>query len=344
MLKKMLKERKLPEFKSREEMLDIMQKEVYGYLPEPPESISFEEHRNFVYDFCANRATLTKVDITVKVCGGKEFTFPIYVAIPRKGDKHPFFVHINFRDNVPDRYMPTEEILDLGCAVISFCYKDITSDDGDFTDGLAGVLYEDGKRPSDGAGKIAMWAWAAQRALDYAETLDCLDMEKAVVCGHSRLGKTALFTAATDERFKFAYSNDSGCSGMAITRDKIGETVEKIYTRFPYWFCENYSKYMGKEHEMPFDQHYLTACIAPRFLYGASASGDSWADPVSEQLNCVAVSEYYEKMGLKGFVCDRVAEIGDKFHEGTIGYHLRDGAHYFAREDWQWLIEFVKSK
>ena len=344
MLKEMLSARKIPEFKSREEMLDIMQKEVYGYMPETPESISFEVKKGLVYHFCANKATLDKVDITVKLSGGKEFTFPVYVTIPRKEGKIPFFICINFRDAVPDRYIPTEEIVDSGYAVLSFCYEDVTTDNEDFTNGLAGVLYENGKRPEDGAGKIAMWAWAAHRVMDYAETLDCLDMSKSIVCGHSRLGKTALLTAATDDRFKFAYSNDSGCSGMAITRDKEGEKIENICTRFPYWFCENYKKYMGKEHEMPFDQHYLTACIAPRYLYAASAVEDTWADPISEQLNCVATSKIYEEMGLTGFVCDKVAEVGDMFHEGTIGYHLRAGAHYFSREDWIKVIKFINQK
>ena len=138
--------------------------------------------------------------------------------------------------------MPTEELVDNGFAVLSFCYKDVTSDDGDITDGLAGVLYEDGKRGPTDAGKIAMWAWAAHRVLDLAENFEALDMTRAIVCGHSRLGKTALLAGATDERVFVAHSNDSGCSGAAITRDKDGEKVSDITTRFPYWFCENYYK------------------------------------------------------------------------------------------------------
>ena len=230
-------------------------------------------------------------------------------------------------------------MVDNGFAVFSFCYNDVTMDNGDFTDGLAGVLFENGQRKANDPGKIAMWAWAAHRVMDYAQTLgDVLDLECGIVCGHSRLGKTALLTGATDERFKFAYSNDSGCSGAAITRQKGGETVEKICNKFSYWFCENYLKYINNEDSMPFDQHYLLSSVAPRFACVGSASEDLWADPVSEMLNCVASSSAFKN----GFVYeDRLPEIGDHFFKGDIGYHLRKGLHYFSREDWLRLIEFV---
>lgn len=334
----MPKERNLPKLLSRNEMLNVLFEEEYGYLPQKPTNSSWKAEENTVGNFCAGKAVLNKITMTCEL-GEKIFSFPFYLALPTAKGKHPFFIHINFRDSVPDRYMPTEELIDNGFAVFSFCYKDITSDSDDFTNGLAGVLYENGKRKSNDAGKIAMWAWAAQRVMDYAQTLDdVLDLNTSVVCGHSRLGKTALLTAATDKRFAFAYSNDSGCSGAAITQNKTGETVKDICNSFPYWFCENYKKYIDNEQNMPFDQHYLVASIAPRKVLIGSASEDLWSDPVSEQLCCVAASDAFEK----GFVCDKLpAEIGDEFFEGGIGYHLRKGCHYFSREDWLKLIKFV---
>lgn len=341
MLSEMLKERNVPELLSREEMLDIVQAQLFGYLPPKPEKISFETEENIIPKFCAGKAVCHKVTVNA-VINGKEFSFPFLATLPTDEEKHPFFVHINFRDLNPDRYMPTEELVDNGFAVLSVWYNDITTDDGDFTNGLAGVLFENGKRNDTDCGKIAMWAWAAQRILDYAETLpNKLDLSRSVVCGHSRLGKTALFAGATDERFAFSYSNDSGCSGAAIARGTApgGERVADICRNFPFWFCENYKKYCNNEENMPFDQHYLVASIAPRKVLIGSASEDKWADPLSEMLCCVASSPAF----VNGFKYeDRPPQIDDKFFDGDIGYHMRKGLHYFSREDWLRLIEFVK--
>ena len=239
--------------------------------------------------------------------------------------------------------MPAEEMVDSGFAYLSFYFKNVTSDDADMTDGLAGILFKDGQRGETDAGKIALWAWAAHRVMDYAQTIPVLDAEKSIVCGHSRLGKTALLAGATDERFSIVYSNNSGCSGAALFKNKEREDIEKITEHFPYWFCRNFLKYSGRDNEMPFDQHYLTACIAPRRVYVASAEADTWAGPVNEFLNCAAVSAYYENMGVRGFVCDDgLPKPLALFHTGNIAYHIREGEHRFGYEDWQYLLSYAK--
>lgn len=329
----------------REEIKKILQKEVYGFRPGEPEELSFTElpKEGWYDNFCAGKAPLRKIEIAGKL-NGRKFSFPIYAVIPRGGRNLPFFVHINFRPDVPDRYMPTEEIIDNGFAVFSFGYQDVTSDDGDFTNGLAGTIYGGREREDSDCGKLAMWSWAASRVMDYCQTLECLDLGRGAVVGHSRLGKTALITGMLDERFQIVISNDSGCTGAAISRGKVGETVENICNKFPYWFAPAYQKYMGKENEMPFDQHFLVAASAPRYVYVGSAVEDIWADPDSEYLSCCAASKVYERLGLVGFVHpDRQPQPGDVLQDGKIGYHLRCGKHYFSREDWCNYIKFVQS-
>lgn len=344
MLNRELKKRNLPPLKSKEEMIDIIVSEEYGVLPPAPDKISWEIIPSGIGSFCTGRASLDTVNCICEI-NGKSFTFPFKATIPNADGAHPFFVMINFRADVPDRYLPIEEIIENGYAVLSFCYEDISLDKNEFESGLAGVLYENGKRGENDCGKISMWAWAAQRVLDWAQTQPRLDMNRAMVCGHSRLGKTALLAAATDNRFALAYSNNSGCMGAAISRDKEGERKEVICRVFPHWFTEKFNARSTDESLLEFDQHYLVSSISPRYVLIGSASEDIWADPKSEMLNCVASSPAFENEGVKGFChSDRYAEIGESFFEGNIGYHLRQGPHYFGRPDWLKLMEFAKFK
>ena len=319
----------------------------------PPDTLSFTElpAETFYNTFCAGKAPLKKILILGKL-GGKDFSFPMYAVIPKNRKNLPFFIHINFRPLVPDRFMPTEEIIDHGFAVFSFGYEDVTSDDCDFDNGLAGVIFGGRERTGSDCGKIPMWAWAASRVMDYCQTLDCLDFRKSAVVGHSRLGKTALFTGMMDERFMFAISNNSGFTGAALNRNRAWrESGERLYSvnfcceHHMQWFSPNYRKYIDREEEMPYDQHFLVAGSAPRYAYVASAVEDIWSEPKSEYLACCAAGQVYEDLGMTGFVHpDRLPEPGDTLHEGCVGYHMRAGAHYSSREDWLRYMEFILSK
>ena len=326
----------------KSEIVDLLLREEYGYLPAAPISVKAELVERDK-KFCAGKAELGIYNLVCE-CGFGSFSFPIRVAIPKKDTPVPAFVHINFRPEVPDKYQPTEEIIDAGYAVLSFCYKEVTSDNGDFTDGLAGLVYPEGKRDPDSCGKIGLWAWAAMRVLDYALTLDSIDPSRISVTGHSRLGKTALLAGMLDERFCCGISNDSGCSGASIARDNDGETVKKIVDRFPYWFCENYYKYSDNEDAMPFDQHFLVAANYPHRVYVASAEDDAWACPKNEFLSCTLAGEFYKKHGGVGFIHNgEMPECGKPIVGGDVGYHIRHGSHYQSREDWKYYIDFIES-
>lgn len=359
MIKKMLKELNLPSplevggkraetveewQRVRPAVLKIMQECEYGYVPDSPERISFNVVEDDPIRYCAGKAAYMELEAVCTV-NGEEFKFPFTYVYPKKGGKFKTFVHINFRPDVPDKYMPTEEIIDNGFACASFCYQNVTSDDGDFTNGLAGVIYKNNARTAYSPGKIAMWAWAAMRVMDFLQTRDEVDKENICVCGHSRLGKTALLTAAIDERFAAVHSNCSGCSGDSLNRGKSegNETIGDIIDRFEFWFCENYKNFYGKDNETPFEQHFLSALIAPRRLHIASAKEDIWAGPKLEFLFCAASSEVYELYGKKGFVYENedFLKAGKYLNEGDVGLCFREGRHYFSRDDWHGLFDFM---
>lgn len=334
---------------TRDKYLNIFINEEYG-LPVPePTSLTFEElplDAKLLPHF-AGKATCRKVIAHTEVCG-KSYSFPFVATIPTSEGKHPFFVLNNFGPEVPHKYFPAEELIDNGFAILSVYYQDVTTDNGDFTNGLAALVTPEEaqadptKRAPNGTGKIAMWAWANMRLLDYATTKDSLDMNNAAVIGHSRLGKTALLTGALDTRFRFVIANNSGCSGDAITREKKGEHIEVITRTFPFWFCENYKKYVD-ESRLTFDQHMLVATIAPRHFLCGTAVEDVWADPESQLLSCYAATKAWEQLGQNGLIApDRYAEVGECFTEGEICFHLRSGKHYLSRYDWNVYMDYIK--
>lgn len=318
----------------RREIIDLLSREEYGYTPAAPvkvtariDPVSDLEINTHAF---ANKAVQQVIHLSFDTPGG-EFTFPFILAVPKSQKKAPVFVYIGFRPSFPDQYLPVEEILDHGFAVASFCYKDVTDDSADF-DKLAKLYPRD---VNTGWGKIGMWAFAASRIMDYLETREDIDFARVCVSGHSRIGKTALWCAAQDERFSMVVSNNSGCSGAAISRRKEGERIEHITSVFPFWFCGNYQKWRGREDELPFDQHMLLALIAPRKLYVNSAQEDKWAGPENEFLSCVAASDAWKIHRLPGLVTpDDMPQINQPLMEGNICYHVRSGGHYHSRTDW----------
>ncbi|MBQ1955337.1 MAG: hypothetical protein II350_06315 [Clostridia bacterium] len=329
-IESLLEERKLPPLVfDRKQAIDLLSEYVYGKTPEFTGEVSGEVTKS---EICyAGNGLREYVDLSFDVPGGR-FTFPFVLSSPQlKFDRPPrLFVFLNFRPNCPDIYYPEELLLRNNFAVARICYTDVTAD-SEVLDGLAAYY---SREESDSVGKIGLWAFAASRVLDYCISLN-RNYKGYGVIGHSRLGKTALWAGAQDERFDFVCSNCSGCSGAAITRNKIGEDIEAITRVFPFWFCPKYAEFANNEDKLPVDQHLLLSLVAPRNLSVVSASNDSWADPTSEFLACCAASKAWEEKGLTGFVQpDRMALYEERFNEGHIGYYYREGNHYLSQLDW----------
>jgi len=297
--------------------------EEYGYFF--PDRISTRADTTMVdMDFCAGKAIWEKVMIQISFPTGI-FDFPVQLIIPKQAQPSPCFVFLSFSNQVPNDLLPIEEIVDNKFAVAMIWYQSLISDDGDFSSGI-------GKLVPVRSGKLAVWAWGARMALEYLLTRQELDSDNMAVIGHSRLGKAALLAGALDLRFKFVIANNSGCCGASVFRKKQGEHIRDITQRFPFWFAPGFSRYANREEDLPFDQHQLLALIAPRYLYVTSAQEDTWSDPFSEYIGCVAASKLIQKKGIEGLV-------GTNPH---IGYHVRTGTHYLSRFDWNMVMKFIE--
>lgn len=353
----------------RPEIVRMLSTEVYGVAPDTRVEARY---RTVEEDAAAldGAATRRQVRITLRAAG-MEHIADMLLYIPNGAEGPvPVIFGLNFKGNHatttdPDVIMPAEpkssptvaprgdnarrwpyaEAIARGYAVATICKDYFFPDRNDGYDGsVLPMLYAGSDIPDSVRMKaVGAWSWGISRAIDCLETMPELDTRRIMVIGHSRLGKTSLWAAATDPRIAVAVSNDSGSTGASLARGKQGETVEKINTSFPYWFTDNYKRYNGREAQMPFDQHMLLALVAPRPLYVASASLDDWADPRNEMRAAQLCGQVYSLYGLKPLTWqqDQLPAAGATFIDGDVAYHLREGGHDIVLFDWERFMNFA---
>ena len=232
-----------------------------------------------------------------------------------------------------------ESILKRGYA---FAIFNATSLFKDSKNGAQNSVYTLEKNPPSAAetGAISAWAWGAKLAFESLKNVGDIDSSRVALVGHSRFGKAALVASARYPLFKLTILNNSGCMGAALSRRAHGETVADISKNFPYWFSENLKNYASKEFNLPLEQSEIMALIAPRFLYVASASEDSWADPEGEFMGLVEAGKVYALSGRLKFPTLKDYKAGGFFF-GDCGWHLRKGGHNLTLEDWGFFIDYA---
>jgi len=354
--------------KRRSELISLFENQVYGISPEwKGEIISSVITSNS--DALSGIAIVREIQLTLKN-GAKQLPVKVLLVLPRKIAKAPVFLGYNFNGNhtvIEDPAItladvwhvdgtgtvkgldsergtyshrwPLNEIIARGYGVATIYYGDVDPDfDDGFKNGAHALMKEN--RDSSSWGSIAAWAWGLSRAMDYLETVPEVNAGKVIVIGHSRLGKAALWAGATDTRFAMVISNNSGCGGAALSKRIFGETVGRINSAFPHWFCDRFNRYNENEKLLPVDQHELLALIAPRPLYVASANEDEWADPKGEFLACKAAEPVYALFGKDGLPVDEMPGVNSPV-SGTLGYHIRKGLHDILLYDWLQYLDFA---
>ena len=242
--------------------------------------------------------------------------------------------------------LDVEKIISNGIGVATIYYGDI---EPDFAKGLPyGIrghyLKSGANEPaSDEWGAIAAWAWGLSSVMDYLETDQQVDSKKVAIYGVSRLGKTALWTGAQDQRFGMVIASCSGEGGAALSRRQYGETIKHMTdsTRYLYQFSRNRARYGDDPGTSPVDGHMLISLIAPRPLLLLTGDTDNWSDPKGEFVAAVAAEPVYELLGKKGLETQVWPAAGTPIlHD--LGYYMHAGGHGTLPADFDIILDFMK--
>ncbi len=263
--------------------------------------------------------------------GGKmPFSFCVKIIFPKTPEKLPAIINGDgCWWNIPDEVVG--RIVESGCALVLFNRTEMAEDLGyenvPNKTKRNGGLYD--VYPGKTFGAIAAWAWGYHRCVDLLYELPFIDKEHIAISGLSRGGKTTLVAAATDERITLVNDTASCAGGSAAFRyvGDGGETLD-IINVFPSWFGPGLRPYLGREQDIPFDQHCLLATLAPRPLLLTYALDDRWSNPEGMVQCAWAAKEVYSFLGV----------------QDNLAFHFRSGGHAQTPDDWNVLLDFIAWK
>lgn len=296
----------------REEIKALLLEQEYGHLPPAPVDWKITRLISAKTEGGARRETLR-----LSYGAHDEVAFDLELLVPQNRPGPLTLILSGDGEATPI----AAEVVARGYILARFNRNQIAPDEPSRTQGLY-ALY-----PNDDFGTLAAWAWGYSRAIDYLLTRPDVDAKRIAVTGHSRGGKAALLAGALDERIALTAANQSGTGGAAPFRGGGAghESLENITNRFGYWFRPRLQTFAGRENQLPFDQHFLLALVAPRALWLGNALQDPYSNLESNRQTTLAAREVFEFLGAP-----------DKLRSFS-----RPGGHDFGADDWRDLLDFA---
>ncbi|MCR5695208.1 MAG: hypothetical protein K6G89_09640 [Clostridia bacterium] len=320
----------------RKELIKTAVELQYGELPPEPELVEVTKLHTCQYmksPYIHMHTFLVKTG-TIE----KPFRFKLQVIIPdTDGEKHPVIVDGDqcWSYYMSEGFLAAALSKGIGWALFD---RTVIADDVNGKGRRNGLIFETYEGLDCGA--LMAWAWGYKRAADaLLKTGLPVDLNMIAFSGHSRGGKTALLAGILDERASIVNPNGSGAGGAGCCRFEMkgqceggdpfrSETVDDLLNVFPFWFGPELMNYKGRADELPFDEHFLKALVAPRTLFISEAADDIWANPLGTLATTRAAEPAFKLLGA----------------EDNVFWYWRPGKHSHTHVDIEMLANVILHK
>ena len=316
----------------KDSIAKLLLNKVYGKFPEKAEHLNIDTKHESI-NYAAGHAIYREQTMEPEI-KGKIYTIHFTSVIPTKSHPCPAIISLNQEQNVPNKFLPAEEIIDRGYAIFSLCVTDTENADVKTNYNAYKKLVKSRNR-SNAPGKITISAYFASLLCDYIMTLKEIDKSAIIISGHAEFAKAALLACGLDDRISFAISNDSlSLIANAGLNPDIGS---RFAYDFPNLFCHAFLQ------DPIQDEHILLLrlCESKNLLIGCSADDiasnyETEYEALMSALRCDRVKFPFEK--------GKIPTTPLLFEGNSFSYHLRSGTSYFSREDWNIYLDFIDKK
>lgn len=306
---------------------------IYGTLPERPVHLNCKSE-SIDPSYAAGKAMLCQAKLMAEL-EEKEISIPFISVIPKADTPLPAIVYLSYEKKVPNKFLPIEEIIDRGYSIFSLCIKDVSDNSPDFKSQITRHIAPS-RRKRLSSGKIALWAWAALRILEYVADLEFIDKERIIVAGHGMLARSALLASGNSEKCTHVIASCITERPVPFTEksSKSGLTVHD----FPYL----YSPAFADKPDIDELECLLNLANEKHLLLGFSEESEYIPD--YDYIHKIRNTSQSSTAFVPENTQSKIPAVPLRIQEDDLSYHIRRGSDYFSREDWNIYLDFIDKK
>lgn len=280
---------------------------IYGEMPKRPEHLSIKTE-SCDPNFAAGKATLKKQALIIDL-GNGEATLSFTTIVPNTEEPCPAIINLGFESNLPNRFLPAEEIIDRGYGIFHLSIEDISENNANFKSGIASDIARS-RRKKSAPGKLTVYAWAMARILESLINYKGIDKDNIILCGHGIAAVSALIAANYECKANFVIANDPFAAFGGLSKSQFASQMAHL-------FCPAYA-------DEPID------------------------DPIKELIaNCkskhILIGSATEKPFFDLDYESKITAAANQNSAGKLFYYARGGSEYFSRHDWNRYLDYIDS-